>query len=63
MPINSPVHKMYEALLREGHSKESAARIAQSQTGLALTTGRPPKGKGGRRAGRKSGLRKDRRKR
>lgn len=45
MPKNSKVHKVYEALLREGHSKASAARIAQSQTGQALATGRKPKRK------------------
>lgn len=46
MPKGSKVHKMYEALLREGHSKARAARIAQSRTGQALATGRKPKHKG-----------------
>jgi len=45
MPKSSKVHKLYEDLLREGHSKESAARIAQSQTGQALATGKKPKHK------------------
>jgi len=45
MPKNSKVHKVYEALLREGKSKESAARISQAKTGQALATGRPPKRK------------------
>jgi len=41
MPIDSHVHKVYEALLREGHSEESAARIAQWRTGDSLETGKP----------------------
>ena len=45
MPKGSKVHRMYEALLREGKSKESAARIAQARTGQALATGRKPKRK------------------
>ena len=45
MPKNSSVHKIYKALLREGKSKASAARIAQHQTGQSLLTGRPPKHK------------------
>lgn len=45
MPKSSKVHKMYEALKRKGMSVESAARIAQAQTGQALATGRKPKGK------------------
>lgn len=45
MPKNSRVHKMYDALRREGKSKASAARIAQSRTGQALKTGRKPKRK------------------
>lgn len=43
MPEGSKVHDVYEALLRKGASKESAAKIAQSQTGEALATGRPAK--------------------
>lgn len=43
MPMDSRVHKMYSALLKQGKSKEAAAKIAQSVTGLALMTGKPPK--------------------
>jgi hypothetical protein len=43
MPKGSKVDKVYRALKREGYSKESAARIAQSQTGQALATGKAPK--------------------
>lgn len=46
MPKGSKVHKVYEALLREGKSKASAARIAQKVTGQALATGHKPKGRG-----------------
>jgi len=45
MPAGSKVHKVYKALLREGMSKGKAARIAQSKTGQALQTGKPPKHK------------------
>ena len=45
MPENSKVDRVYKALLRRGYSKGSAARIAQAQTGQALQTGKPPKGK------------------
>lgn len=45
MPKNTKVHKVYEALAREGKSKASAAKIAQHQTGMALATGKKPKGK------------------
>lgn len=45
MPENSPVHHMYEALLRQGKTRAQAARIAQARTGLALATGRKPKSK------------------
>jgi len=34
---------MYEALKRRGISVESAVKIAQSKTGQALATGKPPK--------------------
>lgn len=44
MPSGTPVDRMYQALLRDGKDKGTAARIAQSQTGLALATGKPPKG-------------------
>jgi len=45
MPVGSKVHKVYKALLRQGKSKASAARIAQSRTGRSLATGRKPKRK------------------
>ena len=44
MPKGSAVHKMYSALVREGYPQSSAAKIAQSKTGTALRTGKPPKG-------------------
>ena len=37
---------MYDAMVGEGMSKGKAARIAQSKTGQALATGKPPKHKG-----------------
>jgi len=43
MPVDSRVDKVYRALLKQGKSKEAAAKIAQSVTGLALATGKPPK--------------------
>lgn len=46
MPKNTKVHKMYEALKREGKSTASAAKIAQARTGLSLATGKRPKKKG-----------------
>jgi hypothetical protein len=45
MPKGSKVHKVYTALRRQGASKGKAARIAQSRTGQALKTGKPPKHK------------------
>ena len=45
MPKGTRVEKMYKALLKEGYSKGSAARIAQSKTGKSLSTGRAPKRK------------------
>lgn len=46
MPKGTPVEKMYEALVQKrGMSKGKAARISQAKTGLALATGKPPKGK------------------
>lgn len=45
MPKGTKVHKVYEALKRQGYDKGKAARIAQSQTGKALATGRKPKKK------------------
>jgi len=41
-PEDSHVHHVYEALKEEGKSEESAAKIAQAQTGEALATGKPP---------------------
>jgi len=43
MPVGTKVHKTYKALRRQGMSKGKAARIAQKQSGQALSTGRPPK--------------------
>lgn len=43
MPLGSKVHKVYDALRRKGKSKASAAKIAQSATGQALATGKPPR--------------------
>lgn len=44
MPKGTKVHDMYDAMVAEGMSKGKAARIAQSKTGQALATGKPPKG-------------------
>lgn len=46
MPKGTKVHRVFEALKRSGKSEKSAAKIAQHQTGQALATGKPPKGKG-----------------
>ena len=43
MPKGTKVHKMYEALKREGYSTASAAKIAQSKTGQSLQTGKKSK--------------------
>jgi hypothetical protein len=43
MPRNTPVDRLYRALLGEGKSPESAARIAQSATKKSLATGKRPK--------------------
>jgi hypothetical protein len=45
MPKGTKVEKMYQAMKREGMDAGKAARIAQAKTGLALATGKPPKGK------------------
>ena len=45
MPKGTKVHKVYEALKRKGYSVKSAVRIAQSQTGKSLATGKAPTGK------------------
>ncbi len=43
MPEGSKVDKIFQALKAQGHSVESAARIAQSVSGQSLATGRPPR--------------------
>ena len=45
MPLNSPVHQMYAAMVREGMNEKEAAKIAQAKTGLALKTGQPIRAK------------------
>ena len=45
MPEGTKVDRLYKKLKSKGKSKGSAARIAQSVTGLALATGKPSKGK------------------
>jgi hypothetical protein len=45
MPKGTKVDKVYQSLLRDGHTKESAARIAQKVTGKSLATGKKPKSK------------------
>lgn len=45
MPKGTKVHKLYTKLRKQGKSKANAAKVAQSQTGQALKTGKPPKGK------------------
>ncbi len=45
MPKGTKVEKVYKALLRQGKSKASAARIAQATTGRSLRTGKKPKRK------------------
>jgi hypothetical protein len=49
MPQGTKVDKVYQALKREGADPGKAARIAQAKTGQALATGKPPKGKGGKK--------------
>lgn len=43
MPQGTRVERLYQKLKKKGHSKSSAARIAQAATGLALATGKRPK--------------------
>jgi len=43
MPKGTKVDNLYEKLKKQGYSVESAVKIAQSQTGQALATGKPPK--------------------
>jgi hypothetical protein len=45
MPKGTKVHKIYDALVRQGKTKQSAARIAQAATGKSLATGKKPKPK------------------
>jgi len=52
MPKGTKVHKVYEALKRKGYSVKSAVRIAQSQTGKSLATGKAPKKTTGRKRGK-----------
>jgi len=51
MPRGTVVDNAYRALLKQGKSKSSAAKIAQATTGRSLKTGKPPKRKanGGRK--------------
>ena len=48
MPKGTKVHKVFDALKREGKSVASAAKIAQAVTGKSLATGRKPKSKNGK---------------
>jgi len=43
MPKGTKVEKLYRKLRSKGASKGKAARIAQSVTGLSLSTGKRPK--------------------
>ena len=43
MPEGTKVDKAYKALKKKGMNSGKAARIAQSQTGLSLQTGKKPK--------------------
>jgi hypothetical protein len=43
MPQGTAVENAYQVLRKKGYDKGMAARIAQSQTGEALATGRPPR--------------------
>lgn len=45
MPKGTKVHRAYTSMRKKGYSKGKAAKIAQSQTGQALKTGKPPKKK------------------
>lgn len=45
MPKGSKVHKVYEALRKEGFAKANAAKIAQWKTGKSLKIGKSPKRK------------------
>ena len=43
MPTGTRVERVYTALKKKGYSKGKSARIAQSQTGKSLATGKKPK--------------------
>lgn len=43
MPAGTKVERVYQALVKKGKSKASAARIAQAATGQSLKTGKPSK--------------------
>jgi hypothetical protein len=45
MPVNTSVDNMFRAMRSQGMPPGKAARVSQSKTGLALSTGKPPKGK------------------
>ena len=45
MPERTKVDTVYKALRRKGLTAGPAAKNAQKQTGQALATGKPPKGK------------------
>lgn len=49
MPKGTKVDKVYKALREKGASPGKAARIAQAKTGQSLKTGKPSKGKKGKR--------------
>jgi nicotinamide mononucleotide (NMN) deamidase PncC len=51
MPKGTEVDNVYQEMLRQGKNKASAARIAQSITGMSLKTGKKPKKKTGKRRG------------
>ncbi len=45
MPAGTQVDRVFQALKRKGLSVASSAKIAQTQTGRALMTGKPPRHK------------------
>jgi hypothetical protein len=45
MPEGTRVDNLFNKLKSRGYSVQSAAKIAQSATGLSLQTGKPPKEK------------------
>lgn len=40
MPKGTKVDSLYQKLLKQGYSEQAAAKIAQSQTGQSLKTGK-----------------------